>query len=413
MKRLLSQARSPGRGRRARGQALILALAWLACAIGCYLLSYEVGEVLNAKQRLVSAADAATFSAVAFEARVLNFESYVNRAVVANEAAVAHALTLSSWLDYVDRTVSRADYVARFVPYLAQVSAVLRSIAESANATIQPILMPVPGMLSGSSALLAASAEALHSAVPLVVPDLIDRNLALNDTHARLSPLGYASLSSHLVDWSTLSQRYEGGERVRLADLIHRSRDPFSSQRVHGLSVGGVVRVEKRGGTDLVTYDSWRAMDTLAAHVQTPVGSEELSLGWGASSAGRLALARGGHGRSHDVNPRTSRRALRDSRRSASYRGLPALRDVRPAAEPKHAELTLHLEVMRDPQHVPSSRRELGALGAVHSESAPLLARASARVFHERLTPRSDSGEERGSLYSPYWHARLALQETP
>lgn len=398
-----------------RGQALPLAMAWFACAIGCFVLAFEVGRVLNAKQRLVAAADAAAFSAAAFAARALNFESYVNRAVVANEVAIAHVLTLSSWLDYVDRTSSRVDAVARFVPYVAQVSAVLRRIAESANAAVQPALAPMPGFISTSSGLLRQSAETLHASVAVIVPMLVRENLADNDPNASLTVLGRARLAQHVRDWHAFTHSYAGPQRGRQASVVLASRDGFLAQRGHSFSGAGVVRVEKRGGTDLVTFDAWRAIDTLAAHVPTPFGGEEIALGWGGSHAGARVFVQGSHGGSSAVNPRTSRRASGDARRSSGYSGLPAIRDVRNRGAGHPPELWLSLEIERTGRFVPSAIRDLGAdlltRGAAPMAGESLVARSSARVFHERNSPRIDARREFGNLYSPHWHARLASAE--
>jgi hypothetical protein len=66
--------------------------------------------------------------------------------------------------------------------------------------------------------------------------------------------------------------QFGGGpdERGRLADTVMRSRDEFTAQRVFthfGPNIPFVQRnvsLRKRGGTDLVNFDEWQAVDTLA-----------------------------------------------------------------------------------------------------------------------------------------------------
>ncbi|MCW5573857.1 MAG: hypothetical protein KIT37_12610, partial [Steroidobacteraceae bacterium] len=50
---------------------------------------------------------------------------------------------------------------------------------------------------------------------------------------------------------------------------------------------------------------------------------------------------------------------------------------------------------------------------ARNGDAARMLALSSARVFHERPVRRADGRRELGSLYSPYWQARLATPPWP
>ena len=95
---------------------MVFTLALLACLATATLFVYESGRLVTQKRRLIDSADAAALSAAIFEARVLNFESYMNRAIVANQAAMAQSVSLRSWLAYMTRTVDRANRITRFVP---------------------------------------------------------------------------------------------------------------------------------------------------------------------------------------------------------------------------------------------------------------------------------------------------------
>ena len=77
---------------------------------------FSVGQVINDKVRLVNAADAAAFSAAQWQARSLNYQAYLNRAIVANEVAIAQMVSLRSWSRYMDRTISNASRIGSFVP---------------------------------------------------------------------------------------------------------------------------------------------------------------------------------------------------------------------------------------------------------------------------------------------------------
>ncbi len=78
-----------GSRRRQRGQALVLALVLMFAGLLGLFFMFSTGQVSASRQRLTNAADAAAYSAALWRARVLNFHAYANRAIVAQEAAVA------------------------------------------------------------------------------------------------------------------------------------------------------------------------------------------------------------------------------------------------------------------------------------------------------------------------------------
>jgi apolipoprotein N-acyltransferase len=82
------------------GQVLPLA-AVLLVVIGAalYLMVYT-GQAVQQKMRVTNAADAAAYSAAVAEARALNHDAYLNRAIVANEIAIAQMVSYASWLGY-------------------------------------------------------------------------------------------------------------------------------------------------------------------------------------------------------------------------------------------------------------------------------------------------------------------------
>lgn len=53
--------------------------------------------------------------------------------------------------------------------------------------------------------------------------------------------------------------------------MLRRSLDGSSDARGATLApplVGAVLRAEKRGGTDLLDFETWRSLDTLALHAR-------------------------------------------------------------------------------------------------------------------------------------------------
>lgn len=61
------------------------------------LVLYRSGQLTSDKMALQNAADGMAYSVSVLEARDLNFASYMNRAVIANEVAIGQAVGLASW----------------------------------------------------------------------------------------------------------------------------------------------------------------------------------------------------------------------------------------------------------------------------------------------------------------------------
>ncbi len=381
---------------RQRGHAVVFVLALLACLVAAALLVHDSGRLAAQKRRLIDAADAAALSGAVFQARVLNFESYMNRAMVANQAALAQSVSLRSWLDYMTRTVDRADRITRFVPYLGQATRALRSLMSGANRAAQPLLYSAEATLALFTGEFALAGQALHLAAAPAALDLVRSAAEGNFPGAAPSTRGEALLAAHAARWAALTRSYSGTARSRQKDVIVRSLDRFTIDRGATLASLVVVRLEKRGGTDLLGFDTWRAMDTFALHRRDLFGwDESLSIGWGAAEQGARSTARGVHGNSYRVNGRTSRTAARNLRSSRVSRGLPAMRDVAQLGPRAGQDLRLDLELTVP---VPAPGGSAQAMNAL----------ASARVFHARPVDRLDRRRELASLYSPYWHARLA-----
>ena len=88
------------------GQAFVALLALLAALSLAFVAVFDTGQFMVAKLRLASATDAAVYSTAVWDARSLNFSASMNRAVIANEAALAQSVSLRSWSAYMNRTLS-------------------------------------------------------------------------------------------------------------------------------------------------------------------------------------------------------------------------------------------------------------------------------------------------------------------
>lgn len=82
---------------RQRGQAAVFVFFFLAVLVVGLSTLYKAGKITSDKMMLQNASDAAAYSVSVVEARDLNFASYMNRAIVANEVAIGQLVGLASW----------------------------------------------------------------------------------------------------------------------------------------------------------------------------------------------------------------------------------------------------------------------------------------------------------------------------
>ena len=409
--------------RHQQGQSLLVLVVLLGALLGALWWTVEAGSAVNEKQRLANAADAAALSAAVWQARALNFDAYTNRAIVANEAALAQSVSLRSWSSYMTRLLPGAALVTAWVPYLNTAMMTLQRLWHVVDAVLQPSLMTLEATTSLVSHDIAAAQRVMHLGTATVIPAVLQESLAEADPRYRLSTGGEAAIAVWASEWLRFASFYGGAFRWRQRDVVHRSLDGFSSDRRYTLSPlfgTSLLRFEKRGGTELVDFDNWRGIDTLSLHARRGLlfGSlrERTPIAWGGAESGQPSFSRGEHGDSYRRNPRASRLADRAVRRSFGYLGLPSLYDLSAAQRDSFAPPRILVRVTFDD----SARR--GAKELIGFSSVPTLtgsgqrlegsaprwfAESAATTPFERPHPRADGARELPSLFSPFWRARL------
>ena len=81
--------------RQQTGQVLPLALVLLVAVAAILFYMFNSGQLVQEKLRLTNTADAVAFSAGVFEARMLNYDAYTNRAIIANQIAIGQAVGIA------------------------------------------------------------------------------------------------------------------------------------------------------------------------------------------------------------------------------------------------------------------------------------------------------------------------------
>jgi hypothetical protein len=411
--------------RHARGQVLVSLVPLLAVLAAAAWWAFETGQAVTEKQRLRDAADAAALSAAVWQARTLNFISTTNRAIIANEAVIAQSVSLRSWSAYMDRMLPGAAAITAYVPYLNAATRTLQRWWTAFDRALQPSLVALEATTGAVERDLAMAARVMHAAAAAVVPQVVHETVAAIDPRFDVSAGGRAMLVSWAADWARFASFYGGSWRWRQQDVVYRSLDGFTAQRNFTLSplLGSrLLRFEKRAGTELLDFETWRSIDTLSLHqpryvVFGPM-RERVPLAWGGADDGVGSARRGEHGGAWHRNPRSSRAAEGSIQRQRAWLGLPSMYDLSAAQRAQFDPPRIFVRL-----RLPASSRRgaaalLGfgrvarltgdevALGAAPA-SGDLYAEAVASTLFERPEHRRDGAVESPSLYSPYWRSTL------
>lgn len=410
--------------RSVRGQALILLLPLLVVLGLSLWWIFDAGQTVSEKQRLVNAVDAAALSAAVWQARTLNFDAYMNRAIIANEAAIAQSVSLRSWSSYINQLLTGSSILVSAVPVLNNVMIALSRVWHSVDLTAQRSLPLFETGTSWMNVELAYAQRLLHLATQYIVPQIVRESLQAADPRYVLTEGGEKMLWAWHYEWASFASFYGGAFRWRQQDVLLRSLDGFTTDRrftLNPLVVVDVVRFEKRGGTDLLEFETWRGLDTLSLHARRygVFGSmrERVPLVGAGAENGRISARRGTHGDAYRVNPRAARRAELAKVRAVGYVGLPSLYDLSVAQRGEFAPPRIVVRAMlNEPLEPARSVSKIDTVPDLQSEAndlrlsdsrPPMRAEASATIAFHRPLPRRDGAAEAPSLYSPYWRAEL------
>ncbi|SIQ28849.1 pilus assembly protein TadG-related protein [Solilutibacter tolerans] len=474
---MLSIPRSP----RQQGQALPLTLIFLLVLCVGLMVTFNTGQVVNKKVELTNAADAAAYSVAVEQARAWNLAAYMNRGRIANEVAVAQLVSLNSWMTQINVSAKMTETYSNIlsaVPYVGFIFKAVAQIAKAADQIMRPIRTglreasgPAIGLidqvLNQSYAQVAELAieQASTAGAMKVAHDVVDAN----SPNAKVTALSYANLvrqmeqarSEYLQQFNVPKGRSSGsvgGDRYR--NLVMESRDKFTVDRRDDAKLF-IIGFEANGGTDMVDYNRWSAVDTNNFVVDIWLLELDLPLGWAGAQAAPNRNKRffAGMGNGRGWYSDYQRKRLK------AYNGLSPWEMTSQMAESdpggsmvggkrNHAFFTQYKNGIAHQYHdvkdgkartpedgpiftveVATSTKEtrtssnIGmATGRMDvTESPPgdkIKALSSAQIYFNRphdynggrmfnryVRGRSDARYEAGSLFSPYWQARLT--ETP
>ncbi len=236
-----------------RGQSLVFVIALTVPMMLATLMLYKTGKLTSEKMELQNAADAVAFSISTLEARDLNFASYMNRAMVANEVGIGQMVGLRSWANHytsyggfihaIGTTIGAIPF-----PPLRVVPKVTKKIKEFFDKTgdalergseaIAKIVIPITSTLNKA---LGGAEGVYHLATAYTIVESLvgsDSLIQKNAPGAELSNFSKLSIMVHLGSflgkyakyYSPTQEKHKEGFS-RLASIIRESRDPFSVSR--------------------------------------------------------------------------------------------------------------------------------------------------------------------------------------
>jgi len=477
--------------RREQGQALVLAMVCMVVFVVGVLVLFNTGQVVNKKVQLNNTADAAAYSAAVQQARAYNLIAYLNRAQVANEVATAQIVSIHSWMNFA---ISGTDHFAKAVQGLgialdltgvgAEVGVELNEIGlqlsevkdtmQKVRDTMKGVFSAVVTGLSLANVAYAKVGQAITTVeigdIPTLVRTVVEQNTikaaGSTDKAARLSAVsygvlamqakaanrGYARLYEVPNSHSPSSNPHPTADADRYANVVMEARDGFSASRD-----GNELFLHKRGGTDLVSYNRWVAMDTLNASAS--IVGLDLPMAWGGAAAvsrtsgaafanlsdpdhgwtspydndaghydpyggARTNDSAGNQARLHPATPSNDAALLSGYQGLQSYEDIAANKAIVPYSENETPDDGPVFSVLvEQPMSDVRTTSNVEGIGGPPDLTVPdkaqnnnMTALASAQVYFDRprmlaAFRRADDHRELGNLFSPYWQARLV--ETP
>jgi len=447
------------RRRRQRGQAILWFLAMTAACCAALALVFNVGQVANEKEKTVNAADATALAGAMVEARMLNFDSYCNRAIIADEVNVAQLISLDSWYQYLNQFSQNLRTAFGWVP---EVGNILQSLAtammeggEDLDAFVQAMITADQTAVTG---MLEAQQYAVRSTAVPAARDIANKIATANQASV-VTAVEATAFALNLQAWLDFTKVYgkdDNGrdDRSTVAGVILASRDQFSTHRDGGavidainLALGGPFAptgVQKTSGdtilpteNGLTNYDRWEAQDSLDMWVGLQLFGQTifktylpLPLAWGRRDADQQGvLGANWDGTSHCPLPGTPNceYAYRAGRAWSGWSGMPQITNLtNPGNANNDPSLTYVVGVTKA---APTTTQQLGMnVPVTGPQGSPdlkdnlrnnqLASISAARVSFMRPDwntndkteghlPNQYKVHEYASLYNPYWQARL------
>ena len=442
---------------------MLMMLAFAGVLSSSMFFIFNSSQLLSERQQAKMLADHTAHATATKQARLLNMNAYVNRAQVANEMAIAQAVSLGSWTKY---SSSLSRNVGAYLFWLPGIGSGLLSLSQQMETVNQYIGPYIDGYATAVYATQTAQ-DAMNTAANAEFATFPGRFVRANNPDYSVRAI---------VDTSGLNSPYQilnkhtGNERKRMAEVLNSTKAesfiggrkekhdyptiyfpgrtapfPFPKLKKRTFAVPVPrIDIKKRGGAELVSLDEWKSVDTLSLHswskylkvswkgVKVKTQRIEMPLGYGSAAVSNTGKdsswqARASYGGSNTTNPKATKRAqyadsrptwdVRSDARARRVVGVPdyyELKDLTQTDPVFNYTYGVSKDVSRLKIANKNSQVDVGSElldYADNMDSGKMYAMSRAQVYFQRPWELEVQGNtiqhESGSLFSPYWQVKI------
>lgn len=294
-----------------QGNVLVFSTLFMAAVCLAFLQIYDTGKISLEKTRLQNIADSAAYSAAVLQARELNFHSYMNRAMVVNQAAIGQMVAISSYMQVAQQSQRNANLVLDKLPVIGPFFKAAEIALGTINMGTQIAASSTTFLLDTLIGLFSKASLAWHASTTVQLAESIPALVKDNDPAAEINVASAFYMAKDLVAFNNFTRRWDvedteigsaspkdRAEAKRQFDsfrnLVLASRDEFVKKRSNTFFNAPLIEMVQRGGTEFGKvpgktnpYYSWSAVDTLSVHTRDlddifdDDWSEALPVAWG------------------------------------------------------------------------------------------------------------------------------------
>jgi len=246
-----------------QGQLLILTGFFLLAIMVSIFAVFKSGWMTTEKTRLQTHADSAAYSAALLQARDMNFQAYMNRAMIANQAQIGQAVAMSSYMQVNQQMwywLENVGDIARLIPgigsFLERATEMAKVVFGQTNKLLQNSLNALVKTENYTNVLLSTASKAWHLATVASTPVFINNLLALNDPDIEVPLIAQAWFVNDLKNNNQYFTRanINNTEKRAKNSLDRTAFDQFRGQVLAGTDTFTKKRSRRFWELDILLY---------------------------------------------------------------------------------------------------------------------------------------------------------------
>lgn len=433
------------------GQAIPIGIAlFLVLGLMSFVL-FNTGQTVSDKSRLVNTADSAVYSGLLWQARAMNFQAYTNRAMVANQVAMAQAVSLNSWSAYIKKTGENLNLAFGWVPIVGGVTAVMETIGRGIDLVVNPVSQGMLAVVNAVNASLSIAQEAMYYSSFVATPDVINSVVKSNEPDNQdfkwTTAFSIVNTGMNLHAWTDFTESSDSNRALAENErfhMINASMDKFSKERnwkffnfFIPVTPLNWVRFEKAGTTEFTRRNGkyeFYAKDALSLRLKRYTWRGKRYSDIPVSGGSSLANSDGSEGTIRDADPTffggrheiaqervtiPIPQGFHEGRSMRNYSGIHAYRSLsaerRDQEDPPTLKLRLQINMNTDDMMDSHDRQddsdnsspEIDFNANVEMPGKVMSSVGTAEMYFKRPCFEANCIEEYANGYSPYWDVRL------